>query len=203
MSPVQLPFSRRAVLGAAAQRLGVSSSSKLVLGAVAAVLLFVSLSRLHIFAVHENERDAVKLLRSLGPRAVEAAGAVLPSAGLPSAQVLLSDEIASERLADVGWVEDGQVLRRHGYLFGLRQAVDGTWCLMAWPWKQGRTGKAAFVFHPTLGVRGHPNSEGVWSGPESLSGETDSSGAGLGELNPGEWLELELGRESLLSPPLR
>ncbi len=189
MSNVQLLPSRRAFLQAAPSRLGVSTSSKLVLGAVAAVLLFVSLSRLHIFAVHENERDAVRLLRSLGPRAVEAAAATLPASSPPNAQSILADAVASERLNDVGWIEQGRALRRHGYLFGMQRAEDGAWCLMAWPWNQGRTGKAAFVFHPTLGLRGHPNSDAIWSGPSLLD---EAAGLAIEHetIDPTAWLEV-------------
>jgi hypothetical protein len=189
---VRIPNDVRRRPAPARARRGASASTQVVLVAVALVLVFVSLSRLHIFAVHENERDAVRLLGQLGPSAVQAAEAVLPGATAPPLRELVAERIEQARLSDIGWLGQGHALRRHGYLFELRRAADGAWCLLGFPWTAGRTGKAVYVYHAELGLRGHPNAEGRWEAGPLEAGAADAPPRPAPpELNPATWLELE------------
>jgi hypothetical protein len=127
----------------------------LTLAAVALVVLLVSLPRLRDLALRENEADAAWLARRLAELSTEDAPATLGE--------LFVEEGSLRRLAeDAELLEEGRLLRRHGYLFELlpppRRAVR------AWPWEAGRTGRVALVWTPALGLVGHPNADGRWSG---------------------------------------
>lgn len=156
------------------------------IAAVIAVLAAVTLTRLELFAVYENERDALRLLAQIGQRLER-----LPNAeqGASLAAVLQPDPEAPASAAllraagDAAWLDAGRVLRWHGYLFELEveardaAAAPGAARIKAWPWQHGRTGVAAYAFDPRLGLLGHPNragEPGPWSGldlrPELAAG---------------------------------
>ena len=129
------------------------------LAAILTVVLVVSLPRLHSLALHQNELDAIQATRMLG-------SSVFAMESQPTLSRVLEDDTALEhRLEDVEVLEQGRVLRRHGYLFDLTHTRDGAPALRAWPWNCGETGYGAFVFTPEGGLRGHRNEESRWSGP--------------------------------------
>jgi hypothetical protein len=159
---------------------GLSVEGLVSLGAVLAVLVAVSLPRLHGLARRENQVDAratVELFaRSLGGLA-------------PEEHALPFEELArrarlTRTLRDAEWLEGGRVLRLHGYLFELCPAavapaplasklelaeqparhVAGL-SLRAWPWSPG-TGRAVFVANADGGLLTHPNEAGSWQGME-------------------------------------
>jgi hypothetical protein len=139
----------------------------LTLAAVALVVLLVSLPRLRDLALRENEADAAWLARRLGELSVQDEA--------PTLGELFGRQGSLRRLAeDAELIEGGRVLRRHGYLFellpGPRRAVR------AWPWEAGRTGRVALLWTPEVGLVGHPNHDGRWSGdrpprPEAAGGD--------------------------------
>lgn len=154
------------------------------IAAVIAVLAVVTLTRLELFAVYENERDALRLLAQIGQRLERVPGA---EQGASLAAVLQPDPKAPASAAllraagDAAWLDAGRVLRWHGYLFELeveaRGAAPGAARIKAWPWQHGRTGVAAYAFDTRLGLLGHPNragEPGPWSGldlrPELAAG---------------------------------
>jgi hypothetical protein len=148
------------------------------IAAVIAVLAVVTLTRLELFAVYENERDALRLLMQIAER-LEGS----PAAGTERslAAVLqpdpkgLSPADLLRAAGDADWLEAGRVLRWHGYLFELEAAAGapssgrGPARILAWPWQHGHTGVAAYAFDPAMGLLGHPNrspDSGPWSGLE-------------------------------------
>lgn len=161
-----------AALGRLGERLerslGITLRGQALIAAVALAVVVVTLGQLQAFAVQANERDAVALLARLGP-AVEAAWAerVDPSASDPTRLSVWTAGAGLERLGDVGWLEDGRRLRRHGYLFAMEPATDASPFLVAWPWEHGRSGRAAFAWSATAGVLEHPNPTGHLTGPSA------------------------------------
>lgn len=135
----------------------------MTLFAVVAVVVLVSLPRLRDFALHENETDAVSLTRTLS-RAIEGQGPERPAT---IGQLLTSDEDLQRRLLDADLLEEGRLLRRHGYLFDLCELEAGGVAVRAWPWNYGQTGLGAFVVLPDGRGLGHANEDRAWSGPDS------------------------------------
>jgi hypothetical protein len=136
--------------------------------AIATVVLLVSLPRLRDFALRENEGDAVRLVTRLG--------AIGEREGARSIRELIEGQPALARqLDDAEFLEDGTLLRRHGYLFDLAAdssalpgpsgASGAPRAVRAWPWAHGRTGFAAFAWLSGRGLTAHANTEGLWSGP--------------------------------------
>lgn len=151
MKSQRAPKSPRAVRGA------LHWADAAVLLAVGVVVLLVSLPRLREFAVRENESDARALITRLGELAAQGP----PPRSL--AETLERAPVLSQRLEDVTWIEQGTLLRRHGYLFEL--VSDGAGArISAWPWEHRRTGCSAFRWS-AAGVEMHPNLDGGWSGP--------------------------------------
>lgn len=144
-----------------ASRRGLSAVDYLSLCAIGIVVVLVSLPRLRAFALRENERDALRMLRVLGADAA-AHGAVLRAGGLGA--LLAANDGHRVRLEDLELVEQGR-LRRHGYLFDAAELEPGRWVLRAWPWEHGRTGVGAFQLVPGAEVHGFANPAGGFSGP--------------------------------------
>ena len=142
--------------------------------AIGIVVLIVSLPRLRAFALRENERDAVRMLRLLSADAVRHPEA-LASGGLGA--LLAASSAHRVRLEDLEVLDRGRV-RRHGYLFDAVEAPDGTWVLRAWPWDHGHTGLGAFRATPDGRLHGTPNERGSISGPGAPPA-IDGSAAGL------------------------
>lgn len=131
--------------------------------ALLAVLCVVTLTRLELFAVYENERDALRLLARLSSQLDQSNG-WHGEAPLQSALGSLQD--LPRGTQDAEWLEGGRLLRWHGYLFALSPSAAGTAQLCAWPWKHGQTGVAAYASAPGLGLVGHANpaaAPGVWA----------------------------------------
>lgn len=147
-------------------RLHWSDAATLV--AVVAVVVIISVPRLADFARRENERDVVRLLRSVQPMLAEAQSSEPMPLGM---QALVAHAPRFRRLFDdATYLEEGTLLKRHGYLFELVQ-YDETEAhpqrlgVRAWPWKHGQTGFAAFWVVSDGPVWGHLNSNSSWSGP--------------------------------------
>ena len=136
----------------------------LTLGAIAAVVLVVSLPRLRDFALRENEADALRLTGRLAD-VVRAAEPGVRRADLR--ELIGLAPALSRQLDDAEFLDDGRCLRRHGYLFAAvaeDAAAAGDLWIAAWPWKHGRTGRVAFAWTAELGLVGHPNADGAFSG---------------------------------------
>jgi len=161
--------------------LGLSPLGMVTLLAITAVLVVVSLPRLHGFAVRENERDALLtaqlLARALGEHS---------DAPPESVAALVAAADLQRQLADADYLADGQLLRRHGYLFRFATLAPGMDLppttaatvlaaapagsaprpvVVAWPWAAPRTGREVLVASPEGRVWSHPNPVGTWSGP--------------------------------------
>lgn len=138
----------------------------LTLGAVAMVVLLVSLPRLQDLAVRENEGDAAWLVARLGRLCAEGFGAPVQAA-------IAGERTLRRQLDDAELLAEGRVLRRHGYLFEILSPPEGEGpggvprpLARAWPWDWGRTGRVVFVWCPERGLLGHPNPDGQWTGLE-------------------------------------
>ncbi|HED64219.1 MAG TPA: hypothetical protein ENJ09_01565 [Planctomycetes bacterium] len=138
------------------------------LTAIVAVLIFVSLPRLRSFVCLENESEARELAVALAK--------VLETDPPPDGEPLLLEELVRAEpdvaaLGDEDFFAGGRLLRRHGYLFAVVPVAapvpapaprsgevlaaesaprPGTprLAVRAWPWKRGRTGRAAFLAFP-------------------------------------------------------
>jgi hypothetical protein len=147
--------------GALVARRGLSAVDYLSLCAIGLVVVLVSLPRLRAFALRENERDALRMLRVLGEDASKH-GTVLGAGGLGA--LLAANDGHRVRLEDLELVDHGR-LRRHGYLFDAAELAPGRWVLRAWPWEHGRTGVGVFQLTPGGDVHGFANPAGGFSGP--------------------------------------
>lgn len=150
---------------AAARRGRLRRADAFTLFAVATVVLLVSLPRLRDFALRENQGDASTLVHRLG-RLLENS---VEAGELASVQQLVEhDPEFAHQLGDAEFLEEGRLLRRHGYLFELVPAAgeEPAFRVRAWPWEHGRSGLASFVWLPGRGVARHANAEGHWSGRE-------------------------------------
>jgi hypothetical protein len=143
----------------AARRLPLSDY--LTILSIVAVVVVVTIPRLRGFAVRENEKDAIHMLRAL---ATQPAPAGREQAGNDLAQLVAHDSGLRRRLEDIECLGDG-TLRRHGYLFDMTMLRPGEPMLRAWPWTHGQTGRGAFVWTPQRGLLWNANSEGRFSGP--------------------------------------
>ncbi len=162
---------RRPARRATRARRGFSTAGTLSLVAIASVLLFVSLPRLKGLALQENEADAratLELFRApLLALANDTAGAPPPIRSLSRAPAI------QHSLSDTDFLEEGRVLRRHGYLFRVVEIRDPELAethlgILAWPWELGNTGAAAFLLASDGRVLHHPNQPARWSGPLAL-----------------------------------
>jgi hypothetical protein len=149
--------------------------TRLTLGLVVLVVVLVSLPRLRGFALRENEQDAARLIARLGEQAQRG-----PQDDL--AALLASRGALRRDLEDAELVEDGRLLRRHGYLFALDRGPLGAAYLRAWPWKHGQTGFAAFLWSAERGLWIHANRAGRYSGPAAAPslGSLEGDGPGPG-----------------------
>ena len=137
---------------------GLARGSWVAIVAVSLVVGALSLTRMQVYAVHANERDAVQVVEQVGAR-LAAHG---PDDAPPLAELC---EGLLHPVEGSSWSADGRRLRRHGYLFELAPGTDGP-RVRAWPTEHGVTGRAAFQWSPTKGLLGHKNQGGRWSGPD-------------------------------------
>lgn len=133
-----------------------------VLG-VGALVVLVSLSLFRDLAERENERDAVQTLVVIG-RELRAAP---PAPGTTLREWLAERPLLHRQLNDRRWLDGGDRLLRHGYLFEWTHRADGQVVLGAWPWDRDKTGRSAYLLDASSGVWRHENGPGGWSGPES------------------------------------
>lgn len=161
---------RDAAPGASATKAGLGSAHLLLLGAVAVLLATLTLTRLQLFAVYENERDAVDLVERLG-RGLDL-HTLGDGATLGAAVAAAGTTVGNS--ADAVWLDEGRLLRRRGYLFDLGRDAEGRLCVRAWPWRAGATGAAAYAWVPGAGLLGHTNGvvhaetpAPLWTGPSA------------------------------------
>jgi hypothetical protein len=159
---------------------GLSRAGVVSLTAVLAVVVAVSLPRLHGLARRENQVDA----RATAELFARALARLAPEARALPFEELARQARLTRTLRDAEWLEDGRVLRLHGYLFELCPApatlipVEGKLeltqgpqltsdCLAvrAWPWSTS-TGLMAFVVAEDGPVFAHANEDGHWQGLE-------------------------------------
>ncbi|QDU67562.1 hypothetical protein [Engelhardtia mirabilis] len=136
-------------------------TSWLAIIAVATALAALSVSRMQVYAVYANERDAVRTLRQLADR-VDQGGGSLQDTTLEAAAGSDFDPSGNSH-----WSEGGNLLRRNGYLFGVAPDAEGRPILQAWPWRHSETGLAAYALEPSRQLVAHPNEAGQWSGPQA------------------------------------
>lgn len=169
-------------MGRSEQRQGITIAGASSVFAVVAVLILVSLPRLHAFAVEENETDAAVLTRRLAL----ALGEMQSEAAEPSLPSLVEHLGMERRTDDLEWLEDGRLLRRHGYLF--RVVSDGeVQTLRAWPWAHGQTGHTAYFGRPDGTIRRHANADGHWSGPAGSPAITAKGWSAIPASDPSSW----------------
>ena len=110
----------------------------LLLSAVGLLVVLVSLPRLSVFAMQENETDALVLVRTL---------AELPLRGDAQAPLVVGDldlDQGQRWMRDLEIVDGGARLARYGYLFDLVEEGEHR-VVRAWPARFGHTGRRAFV----------------------------------------------------------
>ncbi len=157
-----------------ARRARLRTTDTVTLVAVATVVLLVSLPRLRDFALRENGNDARQLMRTL---AELVGGSVQAAQGVAIRDLVQSDAQLERQLRDVEYLDDGALLRRHGYLFELVHERSGVLGLRAWPWRHGRTGLHSYVWRPGNGIFAHPNPLGAWAGESRPPLDAVESGA--------------------------
>ena len=180
-------------------RAGMSLVGAVSLASVVLVLIFVSLPRLRCFAQNENEADAratARLLaRELGA-AIQAAGELgeVPPGTPPIARLTAKDSVA-RALSDSDLLEEGALIRRHGYLFRVVRVAAPTaapprpgevlaatsepgLAILAWPWEWGRTGHDALLATPDDRLYAHENAGAVWTGCGASAGRVVRSWEG-------------------------
>jgi len=94
---------------------GVTPIGILAVAAVVAVLVSVSLPRLRGFARHENEADAAATVQVLAREL----GMLAQQGHVPTIGELTRSEPVAHVLSDAELLEQGTLLRRHGYLFAV------------------------------------------------------------------------------------
>jgi hypothetical protein len=156
------------------KRRGLQRFDKLTLVAVVVVVVLISIPRLAEFARRENREDAQRLSRRLF-QLLEASGEW--SHAPPNIQALLeSAPLAARRqLDDLEFLQGGELLRRHGYLFELVQVRSpesepadppALIAVRSWPWIYGQTGLPAYLALSSTAVFEHANPAPHWSGPD-------------------------------------
>lgn len=127
----------------------------LLLTAVGAIVLLVSLPRMASYAAMDNTQDARLAVRLLGEAACDRPPET--TAWL----ALLSDPSLRHRLQDARPLGLGAEVRHHGYL--LTRLDPET--LLAWPERQGPAVLPAFRWTRDHGVQDLP--EAPWTGPQA------------------------------------
>jgi len=123
--------------------------------AIAACVVMVSLPRLGSFARSSNEQDARNALALLGS---------VVFAGEPSIsqlEVAFGEDVVKHRLRDARLLTNGAAY--HGYTFALG-VVAGEPAIVAWPRIFGHTGRRAFARSASGTSWVHANESGRWTG---------------------------------------
>lgn len=172
---------------AQASTLGVPSS--LLIGAIAFLVVLVSLPRFHAHAMDANRTDARITLDVLGAVAFsdELAPDLVPQSGPEALTRLLRQTPAlTHRFPDARVSEDTGQFLHHGYRVDTGFVLDGieSWpALVSWPDRFTDTGDAAFALTADGRMYGHPN-RGLWSGGRSALRNVDLSDEGWTLLRP-------------------
>lgn len=145
---------------------------RFAIGAVALIVVLVTIPHVDRLARRDNEIDAMRTLRVL---AVQPASPGTDARLHTLAQLVGGDKLLARRLEDVEWMQDGR-LRRHGYYFDIAQRPGGDALLRAWPVEAGTTGRAVFVWSPRTGLQGHDNPDLLFTGPRPPEGADLASG---------------------------
>lgn len=145
------------------------SADRLTIAALLLVVAVVSIPLLRTHALRLNELDALQSMAVLAkPLHEESADRPSPAT---IGQLLERQPDLLRRLSDAEVLDEGRLLRRHGYLFDLAPPLAGGApqppTLRAWPWSHGQTGLGAFLLVRPGELLGHPNRESVWSGPSA------------------------------------
>jgi len=170
--------------------LGLTPAGFASLAAVLAVFLVVSLPRLQGLARLENESDACATAE-LFVRTLAALDETAPGAHF---RTLAERADLGRALTDGEWLEEGRLLRRHGYLFelcpppaalqaaGLSLALTAAlparaprFAVRTWPWSAD-TGRSVFVASECGAVLAHANDDGRWRGLERRPEARELSG---------------------------
>ena len=151
---------------------GFGSPARILLGALALVVVLVTLPLLRSLALRSNEMDALRALDLMG-REVFAAESPVTAVG----ELFGQDRPMSARLPDTRLLEGGRLIFHHGYLFELVPTTDGGQVLRAWPLSHGETGLGAFTSSGPGQLLGHPNQAALWSGTGAAPPVTSHAGA--------------------------
>lgn len=164
LGPLGAGRSRAARLGVVLER--IPSADRLTIASLLLVVAVVSIPLLRTHALRQNELDALRTLAALSAPLHGTAQAGPRPATL--GQLLAGHPGLLRRLSDAELLDEGRLLRRHGYLFDLAPAHGpgkaAEPVLRAWPWSYGRTGLGAFLLERPGEVLGHPNRGSSWSG---------------------------------------
>jgi hypothetical protein len=182
VAPVVLPAPE---VGFWKSRVGLSPTGTVSLAAVLAVLVFVSLARLRPLMTHENEVDARQTVELLAAQLSAWSAERGHQRLTPDLEELAEGGPVIQALADGAFEEDGQVLKRHGYLFSVvelpppppldpgtvlaapptRTTPEPLLGVLAWPWKHGNSGRRALLCTADQRLYRHPNTPPRGGGP--------------------------------------
>lgn len=116
--------------------------------AIVAVAIVITLSSLRGLAMRENENHVQALMRALG----ESLNREVAAAPKSLQALTESDTSLKSEMSDTRW--NGDLLFRHGYFIEMRPGKDGTKPeLVAWPSREGHTGKRKFAWQSARGLR--------------------------------------------------
>ena len=161
----------------------------LLVGAIALLVILVSLPRFHAHALDANRADARITLDVLGS---EAFSSDLPGelglADGPGAliQLVAATPSLDHRFQDARPSEDAGQFLHHGYRVDTGFVLEGiqSWpALVTWPDTYTESGDAAFALTRDGRLFGHTNG-GLWSGGESALRTVDLSDEGWTLLRP-------------------
>ncbi len=161
----------------------------ILIGAIALLVVLVSLPRFHAHAMDANRADARITLDVLGAEAFNpglAEELVLQSGPGALTRLLRNTPALTHRFPDARVSEDTGQFLHHGYRVDTGFVLDGveSWpALVSWPDRFTDTGDAAFALTADGRLFGHPN-RGLWSGGQSALRSVDLSDEGWTLLRP-------------------
>lgn len=163
--------------------------SGLLIGAIALLVVLVSLPRFHAHALDANRSDARITLDVLGAEAFsgELSDELLLASGPGALTRLVRQTPAlTHRFPDARTSTDTGQFLHHGYRVDTGFVHDGieSWpALVTWPDRFTDSGDAAFALTADGRMYGHPN-RGLWSGGQSALRSVDLSDEGWTLIRP-------------------
>lgn len=163
--------------------------SELLIGAIALLVVLVSLPRFHAHALDANRSDARITLDVLGAEAFsgELSDELLLASGPGALTRLVRQTPAlTHRFPDARTSTDTGQFLHHGYRVDTGFVLDGieSWpALVTWPDRFTDSGDAAFALTADGRMYGHPN-RGLWSGGQSALRSVDLSDEGWTLIRP-------------------